>query len=717
MHAAETNLLKLLQGSKVFLVPNFQRRYSWRKAEWEQLWDDLVRECRRTHDTEAQSLNGHFLGSVVLHPAPGGASVLMKHLVVDGQQRLTTVLVLIAALRDVGEKLKVEGWNPEEYNVKYLVNAYDTEYPDRLVPTKLDRKAYVATVRDRVPTEGLGQAYTFFAKKIREVVTNGDEGARIPLKTIADTLLLHMLVVEINTTPGDSVNNIFNRLNSRGMQLSPADLVRNELLLNLNEQQADDAYEKFWMPMEHNLVQLKINGSRDDRKFVSFLWAREVVSEPSTTQSNLFLTFEKRFREQLRDLPSAARAEKALEIFEDVHADHELFVLMQDPLSSAYATSPIGQPLRMALDRLRRWGSDPCVPLTLWLLKSASNGSIEEHEAISAIDVMLSYLVRRVLAGIPTNQLNRLLTPIASQLASRGEKALVVRLTEILSMHGYHWPSDAEVLGTVTRTQLYLSARKQVNYLLTMAERSLEPHEQVDTSTLTVEHVMPQSVLTAPAWTDYLEKAGVQIGEAVAVMHTLGNLTLVASAYNSEMSNRGFRAKKEELGASPLRINNAVAQAETWLPADIEARSTELADLFLRQLRGPATAVPAPSPSDQAAEQLDKLENALQALPEGAWTSEGALQEYLGRVVDEVRGLVNELGPEIARLVRDKSGGIPGWLAPDLREGVLLQTFEALPTSYVDAAGLGRLEERSELIAEGIFEGSDGVHNGETSLS
>ena len=501
------------------------------------------------------------------------------------------------------------------------------------------------------------------------------------------------------------------------MQLSPADLVRNELLLNLNEQQADDAYEKFWMPMEHNLVQLKSNGRRDDRKFVSFLWAREVVSEPSTTQSNLFLSFEKRFREQLRDLPSAARAEKALEIFEDVHADHELFVLMQDPLSSAYATSPIGEPLRQALDRLRRWGSDPCVPLALWLLKSASTGSLEEHEAVSAIDVMLSYLVRRVLAGIPTNQLNRLLTPIASQLASRGDKPLVGRLTEILSMQGYHWPSDAEVLGTVTRTQLYLSARKQVNYLLTMAERSLEPHEQVDTSTLTVEHVMPQSVLTAPEWTEYLETAGVQVGQAVAVMHTLGNLTLVAGPYNSEMSNRGFPAKKEELSASPLRINNAVAQAETWLPSDIEARSKELADLFLRQLPAPATSGPAPSLTDQAAEQLDKLENALQALPEGAWTSEGALQEYLGRVVDEVRGLVNELGPEIARLVRDKSGGIPSWLAPDLREGVLSQTFEAQPDSYVDAAELGRLDERSELVAEGLFEGSEGLYNGETSVS
>jgi hypothetical protein len=707
MHAAETNLLKLLQGSKVFLVPNFQRRYSWRRVEWEQLWDDLVRECRRPHDAQAQSLVGHFLGSVVLHPAPGGASVLMKHLVVDGQQRLTTVLVLIAAIRDVGEALQVEGWNPDEYNVKYLVNAYDEQYPDRLVPTKLDRKAYVKTVRARIPTEGIGQAYSFFAKKIREAVTSSDESARLPLKLIADTLLLHMLVVEINTTPGDSVNNIFNRLNSKGMQLSPADLVRNELLLNLNETAADRAYEDFWMPMERTLVRLRKDGNRDDRRFVTFLWAREIVFEPSTTQANLFLTFEKRFRDELRDLPAAERGETALAIFEEVHADHLLFVLMQDPLNPVHEGSPVGRPLREALDRLIRWGSDPCIPLALWLLKGASNGTVEEHEAVAAIDVMLSYLVRRALAGIPTNQLNRLLTPIASQLAARGHKTLVGRLTEILAMPGYHWPSDDEVKGAVTRTQLYLSARKQVKYLLTAVERILEPLERVDTSDLTIEHVMPQAVLTAADWTAYLDQAGVRPGDAIAVLHTLGNLTLVAGTYNIEMSSRSFSSKRGELAESPLRINAAIASADTWLPTNIEARSSNLADLLLESLPGPPTSTPAPSPSVQARERLDKLEMALQSLPEGGWTTDGALQEYLGLGGEELRTLVNQLGAEIARLVRDKSGGVPDWLAPQLREAVLPQTFDAASTAYVDASVLGALEERGDRVAEGTAEETD----------
>ncbi len=190
MKASETNVLKLLQGSKVFLVPNFQRRYSWRSGEWGQLWEDLLRECHQEHEQGPQSLEGHFLGSVVLHPAPGGASVLMKHLVVDGQQRLTTLLILIAAMRDVGEELDVPGWNRNEYEHKYLVNQYDDEYPDRLVPTKLDRDAYTNTIRKRIPTEGIGQAYTFFTRKLREVLTDGDDDERLELPRIAQTLLL-----------------------------------------------------------------------------------------------------------------------------------------------------------------------------------------------------------------------------------------------------------------------------------------------------------------------------------------------------------------------------------------------------------------------------------------------------------------------------------------------------------------------------------------------
>ena len=321
MKAGETTVLKLLQGSKVFLIPNFQRRYSWRAKEWELLWSDLIREAGVDHSTSSQDLDGHFLGSIVLHPAGGTASVLMQHLVIDGQQRLTTILILLAALRDVRSETD-DSWDPKEYDTKYLTNPYDPDHPDRLVPTELDRHAYIQTMRYRNPTEGIGQAYTFFEKKIRELV----RASSIPLEDLGNTLLLHMLMVEINTGTGDSVNNIFNTLNSKGRPLTAADLVRNELLLHIGEEQGHRAYEKYWTPMERSLVVEKRDGF-DDKEFVSFLWSREVSFDPKTTRQDLFPTFERRLRKSLDQLPLNERREKALESFRDLYYDHHLFLV------------------------------------------------------------------------------------------------------------------------------------------------------------------------------------------------------------------------------------------------------------------------------------------------------------------------------------------------------------------------------------------------------
>jgi len=239
MKAGETTVLRLLQGSKVFVIPSFQRRYSWRAKEWELLWSDLLRENSAPHSSESQELDGHFLGSIVLHPAAGAASTLMRHLVIDGQQRLTTILVLLAAIRDLRAE-RDPSWDPSQYDVQYLTNPYDSEYPDRLLPTKRDRRAYVSTVRERKPAEGIGQAYEFFTKKLRDAVEKDD----IDLGQLGTTLLLHMLLVEINTSSGDSVHNIFNTLNSKGLPLSASDLVRNELLLHIGEEAGEEAYEE-----------------------------------------------------------------------------------------------------------------------------------------------------------------------------------------------------------------------------------------------------------------------------------------------------------------------------------------------------------------------------------------------------------------------------------------------------------------------------------------
>lgn len=688
MKASETNLLRLIQGSKVFLVPNFQRRYSWRRNEWTQLWDDLLREYRRDHDVDSTNLDGHFLGSIVLHPAPGKASMLMKHLVVDGQQRLTTTLTLIAALRDVGRELELDDWNPDEYNSKYLINPFDDQYPDRLVPTKLDRDAYVQTIRKGIPTDGIGQAYTFFAKKIRESAgISTDHIDRVSVRQLAETLLLRMLVVEINTTSSDSVNNIFNRLNSKGMQLSAADLVRNELLLNLDDTEADAAFEQYWLPMEQNLVRTKKSGDRDDRDFVTFLWAREVAYDASTTRLNLFLTFERRFRADLRTVPLDERTRAALSKFEEIHRDHHLYMVMQRPFETAYESDTITFELRAALDRIRRWRSEPVTPFAFWILKECTNGTVTASDAAEAIDLVLGYLVRRTLAGIPTNQLNRLLTPLSRQLSNRGNRTVSARLREILSQSSYRCPSDPEVLSAVQRTPIFLSARKQLGFILTEIERLLEPMELHPKFGLAISHVMPQGL--PGHWTTYVLEGGEKLDDAISLVHTLGNLTL--TAVDEVLSEQSFLETQALLSHSPLRLNSDIAGKSSWLPSDIEDRSTLMARLLLASLPDLETNSDAGGPTQRRLELADRLEAALQTIPEGGWIEESDLIELLGVDSRSLREMVGEFGPEIARLVRDESGTIPEWLPAHLSRAVAQQDIATSAVLRVSAEELIQL--------------------------
>lgn len=666
MKASETTVLKLLQGSKVFIVPTFQRRYSWRAREWELLWADLVREYGIEHDAESQVLDGHFLGSIVLHPAAGAASTLMRHLVIDGQQRLTTILVVLAAIRDLRAET---GWNPNEYDSQFLTNPYESEYPDRLLPTKLDRESYTRTVREHRPTEGIGQAYEWFSKRIRDAVRTDD----LDLARLGNTLLLHMLLVEINTTPGDSVNNIFNTLNSKGMPLSASDLVRNELLLHVGEARGEQAHDEYWLPMELALVQ--VTATRIiDREFVTFLWSREVVADPSTTRLELFPNFERRLRKELESLPTTQRQAKALEIFKELYEDHRLFLVVRDPLNAEPGNSSIGPTLRDALSRLQRWGAEPATPFALWLLKQVSEKKADEADATRSVEMLLSFLLRRALAGIPTNLLNRLLTPVAHELERRDPGVPVsVELARTLGKKGYYWPSDPEVLSAVGGQPLYISAKRNVRFILSEAEQLLPGMERADTRDTQIDHVMPQSL--PEEWRDYLRDAGIEIDDAQALLHTLGNLTLTEN--NPEMGNALFEKKKAEFYAdSALRLNRDLATLSAFLPDDIRERGRRLATLILNRYPGPEAGSADPSAGDPdatGASVEDRLEAALQAMPDGAWTTEDDLVTYLGAGLEEVRAAINGLSAVLIRLVREPDRSTPEWISDSIRAEVIKQ--------------------------------------------
>lgn len=665
--AFETNVNKLLQGAKVFIVPNFQRRYSWRLEEWQELWDDLLLESERVRSgDEAGQIEGHFLGSVVLHPASGPASTLMKHLVIDGQQRLTTILVLLAAIRDARKELDAD-WNPKSLTDQYLANPYSEADPLRLVPTRFDRADFASTIAGEEPRGAIGQAYEFFRDRLKQVAASP-----AALQRIADTLLINMVVVEINTSVGDSVNTIFNTLNSKGLPLTSTDLIRNELLLNLDDAGAEEAYERWWAPMERDLVTLGPRGKLNDRDLLSFFWAREVAKRPGTTKKNLFTSFEQSLREALRPLRAAERQEKVREAFEDIYLDHFAFLRVIGKSTVLDPHPPFSEALQEALDNLREWGSDTYLPIALWVSKEVLRDRLSDAEAVEMMRTTLGFLVRRALAGIPTNNLNRLLTPIPGQLDNDPSHASTI-LRQSLSRKGSYWPSDRDVREQLPSRPIYVSIkRNQVMFLLKNLERQLEPREVVQTEGLTIEHVMPSSL--PPVWAEHLEDNGATVLEAEPLVHTIGNLTL--TGYNSELSNSSFARKKALLMDSPLKLNREIASEDVWVTDTVRARSLEFARVLCAWLPGPDDA--AASDLDTMVMRRDELMAALQAMPQGGWTTDEELSKLLGIELSDTRELIQNVSPVNSRLVRDAAGNVPTWLSPSVADQIKRQPSDDL---------------------------------------
>lgn len=669
MKASATTVLKLLQGSKVFVVPRFQRRYDWRLPRWQPFWEDLLHEYATEHDY-SQEYSGHFLGSVVLHPAPGPASTLMRHLVIDGQQRLTTLLVLLAALRDVHSELDPR-WDPKTIDDQYLRNPYAkrSDEAERLLPTEPDRIAYVRTVRDGIPTDGVGAAYDYFVARIREWAST--PGA--DLEKLETTILLHLILVEINTSHGDSVNAIFNTLNSKNQPLTPPDLVRNELLLHVGDEQAEVAYLRYWSPMEQRLVSVKRTASGPENnpaEFKTFLWAREAAHAPGVTKEGLFPYFEKRLREQLKGLDPDRRKTRAMELVKETFDDHELFLVVRDPSRAKDFAPALGAPVRDALQLLCEWGSETTTPFALWLLRQHLADYIAEDEVVRSIELLIGFLVRRLLAGYPTQTLNRTLTPIAWEVARDRNISVAASLAKVLSRPGSYWADDRTVLSRVTSTALYTYKRANVFFILKQLETLLPGpnHEIIQRNQ--IDHVMPR-VLTSD-WKQYLEEHGARLEDAQSLTHTLGNLTLTNN--NQKMGQGLFDEKKSEFFArSSLHLNQQLAALTYFTPAEILERSTSLASLLLNRFPGPPTSAQDAGPTD-AENDLDRLRATLQAMPEGAWTSVDDLVLFLGAGEEQVQDLVVSLDQAtLIRLVRNVDGTVPTWLVGDLRAAVAAQ--------------------------------------------
>jgi uncharacterized protein with ParB-like and HNH nuclease domain len=540
MQAQEARLRKLIEGTTQYVVPLFQRPYSWAEKQWKTLWNDVCEQA--DHGDERP----HFLGSIVTAPAKSVPQGVGKYLLIDGQQRLTTTQVLLAALRDTAgenghDKLR------EKINGKFLLNSFEEEDEQlKVLPTQDDRPAFRAIIRGhKPPSSRLTDAYRNFHGKLAHFKNDAERLERL-LNAITDRLSL----VSISCDEQDNPHLIFESLNAKGEKLTPADLIRNFLLMRVHVKDQERVFMQHWLPIQQVL-------GDNLTEFVRHYLMKE---GKILTEADVYF--------ELKDRLINANPGAAESFLSDLHRHGLLYARFIDPPPMADAD------VDAALSRLRRLESTVAYPLLLRVFDAMEQGKLTREQVIQTLRVLESFLIRRSVCGMPSNQLRRMLPPVFDAVGG-ASNSFIDRLRAELG--GNRCPSDAAFAAALPVQPLYANAKKnaRLRVILERLEESFGHKEPASLTDAQIEHVMPQTLTS-----DWERELGAEGGEQWArLLHTLGNLTF--TGYNADMSNRPYAEKRGALTRSHFELNRYFARAERWTADEIEARGRLLTERAL----------------------------------------------------------------------------------------------------------------------------------------
>ena len=598
--ACETTLQELLEGTKQYHVPLYQRTYSWSKPQLERLWEDILKLAEdRVDDPNAT----HFIGSIVLAPSPkNGPTGVQEYLVVDGQQRLTTLSILLCAIRDH----RAQHESPEHrdrINETYLINKWKPQ-PQRLklVPTQADRAAYLACL-ESTPLAGgsdpIGAAYRFFTAQLAAA---DDPDDPFDIERIESAVISGLALVSVTAQAGDNVHRIFESLNNTGLKLTQADLLRNYLFMRLPTR-GEAVYQSLWLPLQQQLTAEELE---------LLFWLDLVQRDARVKQTDIYVGQQARLNQM--------RTEEEIEA--EVRRFSRLGALLRIIL---HPSEERDSGVRRRLQRLSAWGTTTVYPLLLHLLDRRDQQTATSEQIASAMLYVESFLVRRLLIGRATANINRILLSVVTEMSKDLPVDEAVR--SYLSTGRKHYASDAAVRTAVRSMPYYLNGRPhQRKLVLQWLEESYGNKEPVELDSLTIEHVMPQTPTT-----EWRQMLGADLGPEEnfteaheALVHTLGNLTL--TGYNSELSNSSFAVKRVQLTKSGLALNQEIAAHGRWGRPEIHARADALADRIISIWPGP-TVEEAGGASEVP---WDVMNRALAELPAGSWTTYGDVAALIG---------------------------------------------------------------------------------------
>lgn len=604
MKAEGLTPLQILQNPQRLMVPLFQRPYVWsREAQWEPLWEDIVRIADSLSADFSNPPRPHFLGAVVLQQKHSAINSLPHRIIIDGQQRLTTLQILIDAAQAQMEQMQFGGPAGRlrdliENDSRY--RRHDDE-AFKLWPTNKDRGPYKEVMGATPPidyatlshkSERIVLAHKFFSERVREFLESGEEQTKSDRADALDITLRQLLkIVVIDLDADEDAQEIFETLNSRGVKLSSADLIKNFIFQRLEDDGADSeaAYEQYWKLFESSFWETEINAGRLIQPRTAVFLNHFLISRTGEviTAEQVFLRFK-----------TYAEAESGVSILQLLKQIHEVAVLYQE--HSVAAQSPNNElgPVDLFFYRAQVMEVEVVKSLVVYLL-DPSLPKLPVDVVVASLTHIESWLVRRSLLRMNAKAMNRLVAQLLSDLRKNNRNISSDVIRDFLSSQAgasSYWPDDEQIRESLQTLRFYsVLPVKRIRMIL----EALEDHkrgigrtttgtaeQRCPRGTLTIEHVMPQK------WqTHWPLRDGETEESRRRTVQLLGNLTLLTSKLNARVSNGPWFPAGDVpgkaaalLGQSSLLLNSqfGLLGDDGWTDGAIADRTAQLIDAILR---------------------------------------------------------------------------------------------------------------------------------------
>jgi len=539
MEAFPSQIIQFFNGFKQSVIPLFQRPYEWKVPNWQTFWEDTLERYESSTDAS------HFMGAIVTMPARSVPVGVAKHLVIDGQQRLTTLALLLCAIRDeLPPDAKVaRTWIQNHYLTNDGYEGWDYL---KFLPTQDDRDGFKILISSEGNLESsalqMHKAYEYLRHKIKQ----GDsDGNSIDVSKLLETIERKLVIVNINLGETEDPYLIFESLNAKGSPLTQADLVRNYFLMKFPVTAQEVIYQDLWLPMQRRLGD----------NLTEFMRHYLMRNGEEVLKDDVYSQLKKRVQD--------ANADGVKSILEEMNRISGYYLRLIRPTEEA------DPDLQESLLQLLKWDVTTSYPLTLKLYECYARNEISKDEFNQCLVNIESFVIRRMVCGVATNQLKRIFLQAAKDFMSTNT---LIWLRENLSsgLGGRRWPRDEEFKQGWLHYSIY-SVPRRCKLVLDALERSYGHKEPAALEAASIEHVMPQTL--TDEWRSMIATMGADEVHDVWV-DTIGNLTL--TAYNPELSNLGFEEKKKLYATSHYSLNEYFSGCETWDSGAIAMRAIQL---------------------------------------------------------------------------------------------------------------------------------------------